>query len=67
MEKLAQVTSVTFSGLQRTQNSSICKRHERHIAIFSDSEKRLSLLHAHVNDKCPDPSHARLKRHCSTK
>ena len=27
----------------------------------------LSLLHAQVNNKCPDSSHLRLKRHCSTK
>ena len=67
IEKIAQVTSVTFSGLQRTQNPSIRKHHERHIGVFSDSEKRLSLLHAHVNDKCPDSSHSRLQRHCSTK
>ena len=67
IEKLAQVTSVAFSGLQRTQNSSMRKPHERHISIFSDSGKRLSLLRAHVDDKCPDSLHSCLKRHCSTK
>ena len=64
--EIAKVT-VTFSGLQRTRNSSFCKHHERHISIFFNSEKRLSLLHAQVNGKCPDSSHSRLKRHCSTK
>ena len=58
---------VTFSGLQCTQNSCIRKHHERHIGIFSNSQKRLLLLHAHVNNKCPDSSHLCLKRHCSTK
>ena len=53
--------------MQRTRNSSIRKHHDEHIGIFSDSEKRLLLLHTHVNDKCPDSSHSRLKRHCSTK
>ena len=42
------------------------KHHERHVGIFSNSEKLFSLLHAQVNDKCPDTSHSRLKRHCST-
>ena len=65
--EIAQVTSVTFSGLQRTRNSNMRGHHERHIDIFSNSEKHLSLLHAQVNDKCPDSSHSRLKRHCSTK
>ena len=51
--------------MQRERNSSICKHHERHIGIFSNSEKRFSLLHAQVNDKCPDSSHSGLKRHCS--
>ena len=37
------------------------------MSIISNSEKRLSLLHDQVNDKCPDSSHLRLKRHCSTK
>ena len=37
------------------------------MGIFSNSEKRLSLLNAQVNDKCPDSSHSRLKHHCSTK
>ena len=31
--ELAQVT-VTFSGLQRTRNSSMRKHYERHIGIF---------------------------------
>ena len=35
--------------------------------FFSKSENRLSLLHAEVNGRCPDSSHSRLKRHCSTK
>ena len=40
----------------------------KHISIFfSNSQKRLSLLHAQVNDKCPDSSRSPLKRHCSTK
>ena len=43
------------------------EHNERHIDIFSNSQKRLSLLHAQVNDKCPDPSHSPLKRNCSTK
>ena len=67
IEKLAQVTSTTFSGLQRMRNSSIRNNHERHIGIYSDPEKRLSLPHAQVDDKCPDSSHSRLNRHCSTK
>ena len=37
------------------------------MVIFSNSEKRFSLLHAQVNDKCPDSSHSRLKRRRSTK
>ena len=49
--EIAQVTSVTFSNLQRTRNSSMCKHHEGHIGIFSNSQKRLSLLHAQVNDE----------------
>ena len=53
--------------MQRARNLSIGKHHERHIGIFSNSEKRLSLLHAQVNDTCPDSSHSRLKRHCFTK
>ena len=65
--EIAQVKSVTFSGLQRRRNSSIRKHHERHIGIFSNSEKRLSLLHTQVNDNCPDSLHSCLKRHCSTK
>ena len=43
------------------------KHYERHVGIFSNSQKRLSLLHAHVNDKCPDSSRSPLKRNCSTK
>ena len=35
--------------------------------FFSYSQKRLSLLHAQVNDKCPDSLHSPLKRNCSTK
>ena len=65
--EIAQVTSVTFSGLQRARNSSIRKHHKKYIGIFSNTEKRLSLLHAKVNDKCPDSSHSPLKRHCSAK
>ena len=49
------------------QNSSIRKHHQRHIGIFSNSQKRFSLLHAQVDDKCLDSSHSRLKRHCATK
>ena len=64
--EIAQVT-VTFSGLQRTRNSSMRKHYERHIGIFSNSQKRLSLLRAQVNDKCPDSSRSPLKRNCSTK
>ena len=56
-----------FSGLQRTRSSSICKHPERHIGNFSNSEKRLLLLHAQVHDKCPNILHSRLKRHCSTR
>ena len=65
--EIAQVTALTFSGLQRTRNPSMSKHHERHIGIFSNSEKRFSLLHAQVNDKCPDSSRSPLKRNCSTK
>ena len=64
--KIALVT-VTFSGMQRTRNSSMREHHLRHIGIFSNSKKRLSLLHAQVNDRCPDSSHSPLKRNCSTK
>ena len=64
--EIAQVTSVAFSGLQCARNSSIRKHHERHRYFFY-SGKRLSLLHAQVNDKFPDSSHLCLKRHCSTK
>ena len=35
--------------------------------IFSNSEKRFSLLHAHVSGNCSDSSNSRLKRHCYTK
>ena len=54
--EIAQVT-VTFFGLQSTQNSSMSKHYERHIAIFSNSQKRLSPLNAQNNGKCPDSSH----------
>ena len=64
--EIAQVT-VTFSGLQRMRNSSMRKHYEKHISIFSNSQKRLSLLRAQVNDKCPDSSRSPLKRNCSTK
>ena len=36
--EIAQLTSVTFSGLRRAQNSSIRKHHKRHTGIFSNSE-----------------------------
>ena len=62
---MAQVT-VMFSDLQHTQNSSMRKRYEKRVSIFSNFQKPLSLLHAQVNDKCPDSSHLILKRHCST-
>ena len=42
------------------------KHYERHSGIFSNSQKRLSLLHAQVNEKFPDSSHSPLKRNCST-
>ena len=45
----------------------MCKHYERHISIFSNSQKRLSLLRAPVDDKCPDSSRSPLKRNCSTK
>ena len=61
--EIAQVM-VTFSGLQRTRNSSMRKQQERHIGIFFYFKKRLSLLHAQVNDKCPGFSRSRLKRNC---
>ena len=64
--EIAQVT-VTFFGLQRTQNSSMRNHYERHVGIFSNSQKPLSLLHTQVNDKCPDSLRSRLKRNCSTK
>ena len=64
--KIAQVT-VTFSGLQRTQNSSMSKHYERHIDIFSNSQKHLSLRHAQVYGKCPDSLHSPSKGNCSTK
>ena len=64
--EMAQVT-VTFSGWQRTRNSSMRKHCERQIGIFSNSQKRLSLLHAQVIDKCPDSLRLPLKRNCSTK
>ena len=43
------------------------KHHKRHISIFSNSEKRLLLLHAQVNGKFPNSSRSCLKHHCSTK
>ena len=43
------------------------KYYEKHIGIFSNSQKLLLLLHAQVNDKCPDSSLLPLKRNCSTK
>ena len=58
--KIAQVT-VTCSGLQRTRNSSMRKHHERHIGIFFNSKRCLSLLLAQVNGKCPGSSHSLLK------
>ena len=64
--EIAQV-AVIHSGLQRMRNSSMRKHHKRHIGIFFYSEKRLSLLHTQVNERCPDSSHSRLKRRCSTK
>ena len=64
--EIAQVT-VTFFGLQRTRTSSMRKHYGRHIDIFLNSQKRLSLLHAQVNDKCADSSHSLLKRKCFTK
>ena len=64
--EIAQVT-VTFSSLQCTPNSSMRKHYDRHIGIFSNYKNRLSLLHAQVNDKCPDSLHSPLKRNCSTK
>ena len=42
----------TFSHLQRTRNSGMRKHHYRYTGIFSNSEKRFSLLHAQVNGKC---------------
>ena len=35
--------------------------------FFFNSQKRLSLLHAQVDDKCPDFSRSPLKDNCSTK
>ena len=35
--------------------------------FFSNSQKRFSLLHTPVNDKCPDSSRSHLKRNCFTK
>ena len=64
--EIVQATEI-FSGLQRTRNSSLLKHHERHIGIFSNFEKFLSLLHAQVNDKCPGSSHSSLNRHFSIK
>ena len=40
----------------------------KYILVFcSDSEKRLLLLHAQIDDKCSDSSHSPLKSHCFTK
>ena len=35
--------------------------------FFSNSSKRLSTLHSYISRKCPDSSHSRLKRHCTTR
>ena len=59
--EIAQVASVTFSGLQSKQSSSIRKHQKRHIGIFSNSEKCLWLLHAQVNDHSPNSLHSPLK------
>ena len=37
------------------------------LVFFLNSQKRLLLLHAQVNDKCVDSSHSPLKRNCFTK
>ena len=37
------------------------------LIFFSNSQKRFSLMHAQVNDKCPDSLHSPLKCNCSTK
>ena len=37
------------------------------LVFFSNSQKRLSLLHAQIDDKCLDFLHSRLKRHRSTR
>ena len=37
------------------------------LVFFANSQNRLSLLHAQVNDKFPDSSHVPLKCNCSTK
>ena len=54
----AQVTA-TFSG---TNDGDILlhEHHKRHIGIFFYSQKPLSLLHAQIDDKCPDSSHSGL-------
>ena len=45
-----------------------CMSVVKDISVFlSNSQKRLSLLHAQIDDKCPDSSHSRLNRHCSTR
>ena len=41
--EIAQVTSVTFSGLQRKRNLSICKLQEKYIGIFSSFEASCGL------------------------
>ena len=64
--EIAQAT-VAFSCLQRARNSSMRSNMKDILVFFCNSEKRLSLLHAQVNGKCPVSSHSRLKRHCSTK
>ena len=43
------------------------KQHKRRIGVFSNSEKRFSLLHAQINGKYLDCSHSSLKHNCSTK
>ena len=60
---------VTFSGLQNSLREILAWVNTmKDISVFfSNFQKRLSLLHAQVNDKCSDSSHSRLKRHCSTK
>ena len=40
---------------------------ERVSVFFSNSAKRLSLIQAQIENKCPKSSHLRLKKHCSTR